>query len=511
MKPETPFCGEGALQADCTDLCFAGAPTYTYLHAAQQHRDTEEGAFAFADSTLHVPFSLDGPSTSSQPRRTHTSLFVLPKHILVSRRRRHTLVPGFSFRTPEPLHKAFFVGSQLVCATRHAVYFPPGHVVAADFVDIDHTQQELYILRDRTVEIYSDRKEVFAVDVAGAVLIRCTACPRTVVLATRHDVFLADLARRTTRHLLRVRSRVVDVVYDCSGEGAGSGHRGRAAPDVCTSIHDEAALQSALETEEPAGGPELLFVLTPCRLTLLHMQTQRTRSVRLPHAFQMRVSASYVILARLQTLVFLSKDLRRFCSMQAGFSAFGCNGDVLAFAGDDLTVVNGRKYVFRMDGGWEHASRLFRAGGYYKLQAAYAGADYGDDVPVDTVAGTDGECAHLDRVARCAGWARAARPPQHRSRVRALGRTVCELRADLDALERRHDAVLLAHERRCADVRTAREAAGPVHSRHTLFSLVEEDYRSLCSAEQEAAGAGGGERLAVRRYSASGQHRRGFA
>lgn len=88
---------------------------------------------------------------------------------------------------------------------------------------------------------------------------------------------------------------------------------------------------------------------------------------------------------------------------------------------------------------------------------------------------------------------------------------MCELKADLDALERMHDEVLLEHERRCPDARAARNGAEPVHGRHALFSLVEEDYRSLYCAEQEAGAADSGERLAVRRYSASGQRRRGFA
>lgn len=512
MKPETPFCGKPIASADCTDLCFVGSPTYTYLDADKQQRNTEGRPFTFEDSTLRVPFSLDCSYISDQSHRTRVLLSVFPEHILISRRKQHMLVPGFSFKTPEPLYKAFFVGRQLVCATRNAIYFLPGHFVVTKFVDIDHSQQELYILKDKTIEIYSDRKEVFDSEVEGAMLIRCTASPRTIVLATRHDVFLVDLGRKATRHLVRVCSRVVNVVYDSSGPEVSDGHYDKTAPDVCTSIYDGKTLQNALKTAEPAGGPEMLYVQSARRLMLLHMQTLRTRTVRLSHAFRMMVSGCYVVLARLQTLMFLSKDLKRFCSMQADFSAFGCNGNVLAFArDDDLTIINGRKYVFRMDSGWEYGSTLFRAGGYYKLKAAYGRADYGDDVPADTGADERSERTYMDKVARGLGRNSMVRTQVHRSRRRALGRVVCELRADLDILERRHDEVLLEHERRGQDICTAKELAEPVvPGKFALFSLVMEDYSSLYCAKQEAETADSGERLAVRRYNPSGQRRRGF-
>eukprot|EP00866_Antonospora_locustae_P002542 jgi/Antlo1/2542/779 len=207
--------------------------------------------------------------------------------------------------------------------------------------------------------------------------------------------------------------------------------------------------------------------------------------------------------------------------MQADFSAFGCNGDVLAFVSDDLTIVNRRKYVFHMNSGWEYASKLFRAGGYYKLKAAYTKADYSDDVsegseracgvPADTDAGENSKRAYLERAARGVRRGSVVETSLHRTRKRAPKRVVCELRADLDVLERMHDDMLLKHERKTLDTCTAREYVVPVvHDKHALFSLVEEDYHSLYCAKQEAEIADSDERLAIRKYNPSEQRRRGF-
>ncbi|KAL0266077.1 UNVERIFIED_CONTAM: hypothetical protein PYX00_011794 [Menopon gallinae] len=523
MEARTPSGGRRLSLADCTELCFLGAPSYTYLHADTQRGTGEKRAFVFLDKELRIPALPDSFSVSDQTSRAYTSLFVLPRCILLSKKKHHTLVPGFSFRTPEPLRKALMLGDQLVCVTGRAIYFMPGHVVETDFVDTDHTPQELFVLRDRTVEIYSSRREVFSINVDSAQRIRCTMSPRTVVLATGHDVFLVDLVRGATRHLASTDARITDVVYDSSTPAACGGG---VAPDVCTSIRDEETLRRALETGAPAGGPELLYVQCGTRLTLLYIQTLRARSISLPFPFRLCVSRSHVILTHKNTLVFLSKCLTRFCDAQADFCAFGCRSDVLAFAKDDLTIINGGRFVFRMGGGWEYTSRLFRMAGYHELRRAYTREDY-DDYPLGSAGAEDarfvdalahrvhgGTCAgggYLEQLAR--GRLRGKKGPKRMQRTRRgpLKRVVEELKDDLRILEMQCDDALLGLElaRPCAP-----EAAGgadaPAPSGSALFALAREDYHDLYVGRASGAAESDSGRLATRRYSPSSQRRRGF-
>lgn len=361
---------------DCTEMNFLGCPSYVLQNSPE---DGECGVFLFEDNSLYLPFLGSSFGISDQTHTGYASLFVLPRHVLIARGLCNTLIPGMSFKTPEPIKRVLVIGEQIVCITKHVIYFLPTHFAITDYVDVD-SAEELYVLKEGKVEVYSTKKEVF--DVESALHIRCTASPRVVILTTTSDVFRVDLARGTSQHIISLVGHVSYVVYNNilpENDVCTEKERISSMPEVCADIADTDVLLEALASKEGKKGMESLYILHGMRLTRVYLSTLQVRSLLLPYKFRMKVSADYVVLMRLRTFVFLSKDLKRFESRQLEFRGFDCRNDVLAFIKDDLVIVNKARYTFRIGNEWEFVDRFFKTGGYAALRSMYARVDYEDE------------------------------------------------------------------------------------------------------------------------------------
>ena len=546
------------LLADCTDINFLGLPTYAYGHDSSE--EGIRGAFSFRSKGLSLPFSFPHVSVSDRTHTQSASLFLLREQVVISSGLCSRVVPGPSFRTSEKVVKMLSLGSQTVCVTPQIVYFLPNYFVVLDYTDVD-SSDELYVLKKNRIEIYSTKVESFAVEDAS--FIRCTKSPRVVVLATNTDVFLVDLARETAKHLAYVSGHIHSIVYDNeiplgaqNSEGGGLSHRdcgvdGTPQDDIVTSISNTEVLLEALNPGKRCEGSENLYMIHGHRLTLLCISTLRTKSVSLPYRFKLHVSRDYVVLTRLKTFLFFSKDLERCTSMQLDFKGFDCQGGVLGFVKDDLVIFNGRKYIFKTGSGWEYVTSFFRRYGYHKLRELYTEEDYEDDEWAvenrDAVRGfMEAGCKCAGRG--CCGGAFGARSSQRsclacrkevaciegyladfaparggcrgrraemqgkKTQKRPLKPYVMELKSELDLLEAIYDRSLIALEgKKCPTAH--KKANSGVNKLEVedpeILKMVKADYEELYGKKKEEK-TDTEDDIVVKKYSSVARRRGGF-